>query len=111
MLGIFIGVASVIWLLAIGEGISQKAQEQIASLGAEQHHRPLDQAAQRSRPSDGVYAYGLTRDDFRASSQTIPTIERALADPRIPPASSATEPASRRPAGRLHARVCRSDPA
>ena len=28
MLGIFIGVASVIWLLAIGAGISQKAQEQ-----------------------------------------------------------------------------------
>ncbi len=34
VLGIFIGVASVIWLLAIGEGISLKAQEQIASLGA-----------------------------------------------------------------------------
>ena len=34
VLGIFIGVAAVIWLLAIGEGISQKAQEQIASLGA-----------------------------------------------------------------------------
>ena len=34
VLGIFIGVASVIWLLAIGEGISQKAQEQIAELGA-----------------------------------------------------------------------------
>jgi putative ABC transport system permease protein len=29
VLGIFIGVASVIWLLAIGEGISRKAQEQI----------------------------------------------------------------------------------
>ncbi len=28
VLGIFIGVASVIWLLAIGEGISQKAQKQ-----------------------------------------------------------------------------------
>ncbi len=27
VLGIFIGVASVIWLLAIGEGISRKAQE------------------------------------------------------------------------------------
>jgi putative ABC transport system permease protein len=35
VLGIFIGVASVIWLLAIGEGISLKAQEQIAGLGAE----------------------------------------------------------------------------
>ena len=35
VLGIFIGVASVIWLLAIGEGISIKAQEQIEGLGAE----------------------------------------------------------------------------
>ncbi|GHT38833.1 hypothetical protein FACS189427_13100 [Planctomycetales bacterium] len=34
VLGIFIGVASVIWLMAIGEGISIKAQEQIESLGA-----------------------------------------------------------------------------
>ena len=35
ILGIFIGVASVIWLLAIGEGISQQAQKQIEDLGAE----------------------------------------------------------------------------
>ncbi|MCP4812346.1 MAG: ABC transporter permease, partial [Planctomycetaceae bacterium] len=34
ILGIFIGVASVIWLLAIGEGISVEAQKQIADLGA-----------------------------------------------------------------------------
>jgi putative ABC transport system permease protein len=34
VLGIFIGVASVIWLLAIGEGISQEAQRQIQDLGA-----------------------------------------------------------------------------
>ena len=35
VLGIFIGVASVIWLLAIGEGISREAQEQIEGLGAD----------------------------------------------------------------------------
>ena len=34
VLGIFIGVSSVIWLLALGEGISRAAQEQISSLGA-----------------------------------------------------------------------------
>ena len=33
VLGIFIGVSSVIWLLAIGQGIGRAAQEQIASLG------------------------------------------------------------------------------
>ncbi len=35
VLGIFIGVASVIWLLAISEGISREAQKQIESLGAD----------------------------------------------------------------------------
>ena len=34
VLGIFIGVAGVIWLLAIGEGISRAAQRQIEELGA-----------------------------------------------------------------------------
>ncbi len=32
VLGIFIGVSSVIWLLAIGQGIGRAAQEQIASI-------------------------------------------------------------------------------
>ncbi|MEO1970411.1 MAG: ABC transporter permease, partial [Pirellulaceae bacterium] len=35
VVGIFIGVASVIWLLAIGEGISREAQRQIEDLGAD----------------------------------------------------------------------------
>ena len=47
VLGIFIGVSSVIWLLAIGQGIGRAAQEQIASLGALEHHRAHDQAAER----------------------------------------------------------------
>ena len=34
VLGIFIGVAGVIWLLSIGEGIGRAAEEQIAGLGA-----------------------------------------------------------------------------
>ena len=49
VLGIFIGVASVIWLLAIGEGISQEAQKQIEGLGADNIIVPLDQAAESSR--------------------------------------------------------------
>jgi putative ABC transport system permease protein len=35
ILGILVGVASVIWLLAIGQGISSAAQRQIESLGAD----------------------------------------------------------------------------
>ena len=38
VLGIFIGVASVIWLLAIGEGISQEAQKQIEGLKRKHNH-------------------------------------------------------------------------
>ena len=33
-LGIFIGTATVIWLVAIGEGVSHQAQQQILLLGA-----------------------------------------------------------------------------
>ena len=33
-LGIFIGTATVIWLVAMGEGVSYRAQQQILELGA-----------------------------------------------------------------------------
>jgi putative ABC transport system permease protein len=79
VLGIFIGVSSVIWLLAIGEGISQKAQEQIASLGATniivRSKKPPSEVTAGSR---GDIAYGITRDDYERLTETIPTIERAL---------------------------------
>ena len=80
VLGIFIGVASVIWLLAIGEGISQKAQEQIAELGADniivRTIKPPSEVMDSS--SSGATPYGITRDDFARLTETIPTIERAL---------------------------------
>ena len=34
MLGILIGVTAVIWLVALGEGVSYQAQKQIEDLGA-----------------------------------------------------------------------------
>lgn len=79
VLGIFIGVASVIWLLAIGEGISRKAQEQIEGLGADniiiRSIKPPDASLTVSR---GPTPYGLTRADFELLTSTVPTIERAL---------------------------------
>ena len=33
-LGIFIGTSTVIWLVAMGEGVSHRAQQQIKELGA-----------------------------------------------------------------------------
>jgi putative ABC transport system permease protein len=65
VLGIFIGVASVIWLLAIGEGISAKAQEQIASLGAENIIvRSRKPPSETTANAQGPLPYGLTRLDY-----------------------------------------------
>ena len=79
VLGIFIGVASVIWLLAIGEGISQKAREQIEGLGAKNIIvRSIKPPSEVLEGVQGFVAYGLTRADFERLTETIPTIERAL---------------------------------
>jgi putative ABC transport system permease protein len=79
VLGIFIGVASVIWLLAIGEGISQKAQEQIAELGANNIIvRTIKPPSEVMEGARGATPYGITRADFERLTETIPTVERAL---------------------------------
>lgn len=79
VLGIFIGVASVIWLLAVGEGISEEAQKQIAGLGADniiiRSVKPPNETTAGMR---GPTPYGLTRADYERLITTIPTIERAL---------------------------------
>ena len=79
VLGIFIGVASVIWLLAIGEGISEKAQEQIEGLGAQniivRSIKPPEEAIANIR---GPVPYGLLREDYDRLVSTIPTIDGAL---------------------------------
>jgi len=78
VLGIFIGVASVIWLLAIGEGIAGKAQEQIEELGANNiilttSRPPSEQIRERK-----VYFYGLTDEDCRHLRRTIPSVDLAI---------------------------------
>jgi len=79
VLGIFIGVASVIWLLAIGEGISRKAQEQIEGLGANNIIvRSVKPSSEVMEGAEGLVPYGITRADFARLSETIPMIERAL---------------------------------
>jgi putative ABC transport system permease protein len=79
MLGIFIGVASVIWLLAIGEGISIKAQEQIEGLGANniivRSVKPPNELLANTR---GPVPYGLLRADYDRLMATVPTLESAL---------------------------------
>jgi putative ABC transport system permease protein len=79
VLGIFIGVASVIWLLAIGEGISQEAQRQIEGLGADNIIvRSIKPPAEASAGFSGPVPYGLKRDEFELLVHTIPTIRSAL---------------------------------
>lgn len=79
VLGIFIGVASVIWLLAIGEGISKEAQRRIEDLGAEniivRSVKPPDTSGGNFRQVD---AYGVKRSEFQLIERTIPTVRRVL---------------------------------
>lgn len=78
VLGIFIGVASVIWLLAISKGIGDAAQKQIESLGADTIIvRSVKPPSEKLNPQ-GVTPYGLTRDEFDLLTTTIPTIRSAL---------------------------------
>ena len=78
VLGIFIGVAAVIWLLAIGEGISQKAQEQIASLGARNIIVRSIKPPLEKLGDSNVAEFGLLRKDFNLLVNTIPQIEVAI---------------------------------
>ncbi len=80
-LGIFIGTTTVIWLVAMGEGVSHQAQEQIKELGAtniivrsKEPHAGGDTEDSSSR----VKTYGLLRDDYRRIVSNIPTIRRAI---------------------------------
>src|SRR4051794_27464874 len=81
IVGILVGVASVIWLLAIGQGISSSVQQQIESLGADniiiRSLKPRREESD-SQPAGGVVAYGLTRRDLERLEETLPTVEHAL---------------------------------
>ena len=85
VLGIFIGVASVIWLLAIGEGISKEAKRQIEDLGAEnvivRSIKPPDQSNGNFRQ---IQTFGLTRAEANLIRKTIPTVEKVLPIRELP---------------------------
>ena len=82
VLGIVFGVASVIAMLAIGEGTARDAQKQYESLGVTniiyRSVKPSDEAqAAGGRPSR-ILNYGLKYDDFERVVSTVPTIKKAL---------------------------------
>ena len=79
-LGIFIGTSTVIWLVAMGEGVSYRAQQQILELGAK---NVIVRTVQPNAGSDEdansrVKTYGLTRSDYRRIVENIPNIHRAI---------------------------------
>ncbi|WP_237729330.1 ABC transporter permease [Schlesneria paludicola] len=79
ILGVGIGVASVIWLLAIGEGIGQAVQKQIEGLGADNVIvRSLKPPAELNSGKRGIFPYGITRDDLERIMATLPTVKRSV---------------------------------
>lgn len=80
MLGIVFGVFSVIAMLAIGEGASQQAQQQVLELGATniivRSVKPPKETS--GNQSSFVLRYGLLRADYDLLSRTIPTVEQAI---------------------------------
>ncbi len=82
MLGIVFGVFSVIAMLAIGEGASKQAQDQVLALGATniivKSEKPPKETAGAQSANSFVLRYGLLRADYDLLSKTIPTIEQAI---------------------------------
>jgi putative ABC transport system permease protein len=80
MLGVLFGVSSVIAMLAIGEGASEQAQEQIRLLGSQnvilRSVKPPDDPA--SNETTRISTYGLTMADFERVRDTIPGVASAV---------------------------------
>src|ERR1039458_8279051 len=83
VLGIVFGVCSVIAMLAIGEGASYEAQEQIKSLGSQNIiltsvKPPEDQKVSDKGSQSYVLAYGITYKDVSRIHDTIPGVTVVL---------------------------------
>jgi len=82
VLGIVFGVASVIAMLAIGEGSSRDAQARFEMLGVTniiyRSVKPSDEAQSAGGRPSRILNYGLKYDDFERVINTVPTIKKAL---------------------------------
>ncbi|MCW5555219.1 MAG: ABC transporter permease [Verrucomicrobiae bacterium] len=82
MLGIIFGVCSVIAMLAIGEGASYAAQEEIKKLGSDniilRSLKPAEDAKLAGLGRGGTIDYGLTYQDGARIQSTIPGVRRVL---------------------------------
>jgi putative ABC transport system permease protein len=77
-LGVVFGVASVVAMLAIGEGASHEAQEQIRKLGSQniilRSAKPSDSSGSSNETRSMVIDYGLTTKDITQIQRTVPDI-------------------------------------
>ena len=77
-LGVIFGVASVVAMLAIGEGASHEAQEQIRRLGSQniilESVKPPDGQGSSAEARSMVLEYGLTTKDIQQIRQTVPGV-------------------------------------
>src|SRR5687768_1225957 len=67
-MGIFLGVAAVIVMVAIGEGTKQAAIEQLRQLGARNivfRTVPPPETGESAARSQSILSYGLKRDDLK----------------------------------------------
>ena len=88
-LGIIFGVSSVIAMLAIGEGASQKAQAEIASLGSQNiiiktAKPPEDEKASGQSQGVSMLEYGLTYTDAEIFRNSIPNVQVIVPNRIIP---------------------------
>jgi putative ABC transport system permease protein len=77
VVGILIGIMAVIWLVAMGQGVSYQAQKQIEDLGARniivRSVKPSEQGSASSGGGRSFFLeYGLLRDDFRRVVTNVP---------------------------------------
>jgi len=101
MLGIVFGVGSVIAMLAVGEGASQKASQSIAKLGSsniilESVEPPADPALQKQLATIPRWRlkYGLSQSDMSRIMNTIPHVR--FVHPEAEKSEEVTSPTSQR---------------
>lgn len=82
MLGVVFGVGSVVAMLAVGEGASKEALEQIRKLGSNNiiitAVKSVEDESTTGTTRSFMSIYGITYDDYRRLIETINTIKEAV---------------------------------
>jgi putative ABC transport system permease protein len=82
MLGVVFGVASVVAMLAVGEGASREALDQIRKLGSTNiivtSMKPVEEESRGSASPFSMSIYGLLYEDQRRAGETLATTRRTV---------------------------------